>query len=70
MLLLLLAFCEAVPWEIRRDPRVVVISAIHKQNGALDDFMGNVLVLIRVDNFEVVCLLTCLSISSLAFLPT
>ena len=69
LFLLLLAFRESVPWEIRRDSRVVVISALHKQHDALGDFMRDVLVLIRVYTFEIVCLLACLSISSLIFVP-
>ena len=47
-----------------------MISAIHKQDGALDEFERDALVLIGVDNFKVLGLLVCLSVSSLAFVST
>ena len=69
LFLLFLEFCESMPWEIRRDSRDVVVSVIHRRDGALGDFVRDVLVLIRVDNFEVICLFACLFDSSLAIVP-
>ena len=47
-----------------------MISAIHKQDGALGDVMGDVLILSMMDNFEGVCLPPCLSCSCPVFILT